>query len=456
MLKLKFILAVGSKHVNTDLRDTISKAIKVSQSFFCAAIIVISLSACIQTNTKADTETVVDSKNVNFQNLSLNESAGHYIEDTSIEGRKAEIDEKVVKLRQSMKDKGFDAMLINKSEHFAWITAGGSNIVTRFVENGVCNILVTMDKLFYICNNIEALRMVEEEYLDQLGFEPRLMLWYENRTMEFVSEIVGSGKLASDLSIPGAADANDILLHHERVLCKNEIARYLHLGKVFSEVIESYMQTIRPGDTEIAIAGQLGAKMWENGLEPVLFLIAADERIYKHRHPIPTDKPVEKFLMICCNARYKGLITKITRMMHFGKASPELLEQYRQTIEIENACAAITRPGVDDIEILNLCKKMYADFGYPDMWKEHHQGGPQSYTNGFYLISDNRHEVIRLHQPYGYNPSIAGAITGTKTEDGFIVMEDGPLFITYPVSFPAIRSSINGKEYVRPGILEIE
>ena len=144
--------------------------------------------------------------------------------------------------------------------------------------------------------------------------------------------------------------------------------------------------------------------------------------------------------------------------MYFGKASPELLEQYRQTIDIENACAAITRPGVDDIEIINLCKKMYSDFGYPDMWKEHHQGGPQSYTNGFYLISDNRHEVIRLHQPYGYNPSISNTKTGagTKTEDGFIVMEDGPLFITYPIIFPAIVSTLNGKEYVRPGILEIK
>ena len=374
-----------------------------------------------------------------------------YIEDSSIQGRKAEIEAKLVDLRKSMQEKGFDAVLINKSEHFAWITAGGDNIVTRFVEGGICNILITMDKRYYICNNIEALRMIEEEVLDQLGFEAKTMYWYEDRTMEFVREIIGDAKLASDSDVPGTADANEMLRYHERVLCDNEIARYLHLGKVFSEVIESYMETLRPGVTEIAVAGGLAAKMWASGLEPVLFLVASDERIYKYRHPIPTAKPVEKFLMVSCNARYKGLITKITRMVHFGKAAPELLEQYNQTVEIENVCASMTRPGVDDVELLDMCRKMYTEYGYPEMWKVHHQGGPQSYTNGFYLITYNNHEVIRMHQPYGYNPSI----TGTKTEDAFIVMEDGPLFITYPVSFPAIRSTIDGKEYVRPGILEI-
>jgi len=99
-----------------------------------------------------------------------------------------------------------------------------------------------------------------------------------------------------------------------------------------------------------------------------------------------------------------------------------------------------------------LSKKLYADAGYPEMWRVHHQGGPQSYTNGFYLMTQDRHEVVRLNQCYGYNPSI----TGTKTEDGFIVTEDGPLFITFPVTFPALKSTINGVEYVRPGILEIK
>lgn len=372
--------------------------------------------------------------------------------DLSIKNRVKEVEEKVTKVRGAMKEQKLDGILITKQEHFAWVTAGGDNIVTRFVEDGVCAIFITQDNRYFICNNIETQRMIDEEFLDQLGFEERSMWWFENRTLEFIREAVGeNGLIAVDIPMGKAADANPMLRAFEKTLCESEIGRYVHLGKVFSKVIESYMSTIKPGDTEIEIAGRLGARMWENGLEPVLFLVASDDRIYKYRHPIPTEKKLENLLMISCNARYKGLVTKITRMLNFGKVSQDFREQYRQTAEIENAMAAATKPGVDELVPYNIAVKMYEDFGHHEMWKVHHQGGPQSYTNGFYLITPTTHNVIQLHQCYGYNPSI----TGTKTEDGFVVTEEGPLFITYPDTFPALKSEIDGIEFNRPGILEI-
>lgn len=376
----------------------------------------------------------------------------HYEQDLSVSGRKLEIEGKLSKLREVMKEKNLDGIYISKQEHFAWVTAGGDNIVTRFVEDGICAIFITKDGQYFICNNIEMQRMIDEEYLDQLGFEGMGMWWYENRTMEHVRGLIGeNGAFAADVPLPGSSDANPMIRELEKVLTENEIGRYVHLGAVFSDVIENYMATIKSGDSELEIAGRLSAKMWESGLEPVLLLIASDDRIYKYRHPIPTEKKLEKLLMISCNARYKGLVTKITRMLHFGKIQEDFQLQYRQTADIENAMAAATKPGMDDIVPYNIAVKMYEDFGYHEMWKVHHQGGPQSYTNGFYLITPTTHNVIKLHQCYGYNPSI----TGTKTEDGFIVTEEGPLFITYPVAFPTLKSIVDGISFNRPGILEV-
>ena len=375
-----------------------------------------------------------------------------YIEDMSIQGRLAEIEVKVANLRADMAEKGWDAIYISKSEHFAWITAGGDNIVTRYVEGGICAILITKTGRYFICNNIETKRMLVEEHLAELGFEEKSCYWFENITMSTIHDLIGDAKFGADIPLPGAEDADGVLLEREKVLCDNEIARYLQMGKIFSKTIESYIATVRPGDTEIKIAGGLAAAMWEAGLEPVLFLVATDHRIYDYRHPIPTSKKLEKFLMISCNARYKGLITKITRMAYFGDLPAELKEQYEKTVHIENVMADATKPGVDDIELFELSKKLYAEAGCPEMWKVHHQGGPQSYTNGFYLMNQDVHGVVKLNEVYGYNPSI----TGTKTEDGFIVTEDGPIFATYPVTFPAIKSVINGVEYVRPGILEVK
>ena len=107
------------------------------------------------------------------------------------------------------------------------------------------------------------------------------------------------------------------------------------------------------------------------------------------------------------------------------------------------------RSGADDLDVLNLARKLYAEKGCPEMWREHHQGGPQGYTNGYYLITDSSHGIVQKNQCYCYNPSI----TGAKTEDAFIVTEEGPAFITVPVSFPKIKTNINGVDVERPGIL---
>ncbi len=132
-----------------------------------------------------------------------------YSEDISISGRKAEIEEKVADLRRLMKKDKLDGLYISKQEHFAWITAGGDSIVTRFVEDGVCAIFITMTGMYFICNNIETQRMKDEEFLDQLGFEPRGMWWFENRTIEFVRELIGEkGAFAADILLHGARDAN--------------------------------------------------------------------------------------------------------------------------------------------------------------------------------------------------------------------------------------------------------
>ena len=376
-----------------------------------------------------------------------------FVEDSSLDSRKKEIESKLKRLREIMVEKSYDAFYISKAQNFSWITAGGCSIVSRWVEGGVCGILVTHSGQYYICKNIEAQRMVDEELLDKLGFEEKVSFWYEDKNLSIIRDIIGAdGVLATDLPISGAIEANGIILQLQRVLSESELGRYFRMGEIFSEVIESYMLTINPGDTEIKIAGGLSAKLMENGLEPVLFLVAADDRLYKYRHAIPTENRVDKFLMISCNPRYKGMVTKISRMMYFGDLPDELREQYLVNLDIENRMAEATKPGVDDIEVYHLAQKLYADYGYPDEWKLHHQGGPQSYTNGFYVINEDRHEVIQLNQIYGYNPSI----TGTKTEDAFLVTEDYPQFVTYPIHFPKEVSVINGYEYVRPGIYEMK
>ncbi len=375
-----------------------------------------------------------------------------YIEDKTIQGRKAEITVKVQRLQAAMEKNGLDAVIINKSNNFSWITAGASNIITRYSEEGATSVVITREGGRYIlANNIEYPRIVKEEMIEQLGFEIKTWYWYEERNLDTVKEIVGEGSYGSDVSFPGAKDAGELVEMCQYSLTDNDIARYQYLGDTFSKALEECLAEVQPGDVELDIAGRINAALWKFDIDPVLFLVAGDERILNFRHCIPTENKIQKRVMVSCNGRYKGLVTKTTRFVNFGEPEEAFMKQYMDTLDIENKMMAATVAGEDDIVPHHLAKELYAQKGYPEMWKVHHQGGPQGYSNGYYLVTEGKHRIIQPNQCYCYNPSI----TGTKTEDGFVVTEEGPLMITKPVVFPAIEAEINGVCIKRPGVLVV-
>jgi Xaa-Pro aminopeptidase len=375
-----------------------------------------------------------------------------YSQDFSNKARIAEIDAKVLRLRNTMEAQGLDAVVLNKSNNFAWITAGADNIITRYSEGGVATVIVTKNGgRCILMNSIEEPRFKREEKIDELGFEIVVWPWYEDALAEKIRSFARGTKIASDSGFAGTQDANALIATCQYSLLDNEIARYVHLGTTFSGALEEMLATVRPGDTELDIAGRIAAALWKHEIEPVLFLAAGDERISLYRHCSPTHNTVKKRLMVSVNGRYKGLVTKTTRFVNFGELDEPFVKQYNDTLDIENKMVAATTIGVDDIVPYHLAQKLYAEKGYPDMWKVHHQGGPQGYTNGYYLVTEASHGIVQENQCYCYNPSI----TGTKTEDAFIVTKEGPLFLTRPVSFPREKATVNGVEVERPGILVI-
>jgi Xaa-Pro dipeptidase len=376
-----------------------------------------------------------------------------YQEDATIKGRRGEIEIKLKRIRSMLDQEGLNALFLSKHSNFSWITAGGKSSVTLCVESGVVSILVTKDGLYAVTNTIEMPRYLEEEKLEELGFKILAHEWYEDKTADLVAGVVGElGKVGADMPLGNAKVINDKINPLRYSLTDNEIGRYQYLGDRLSEVLEKYIATVKPGMTEYEITGGLCEALWKHNIDQVLFLVSADERAYKYRHGIPTGKKLDRHLNISVNGRYKGLITTVTRMVHFGKKDEKLVEQFDKTCEIECRSIAAVKPGADDINAYNACKKAYTDFGFENMWRAHGQGGPQGYNNRDYTITPVAHGITQVNQCYCFNP----VIDGTKTEDAFIATGEGPLFVTKPVSFPRINKEIDGINFEKPGLLFID
>lgn len=364
--------------------------------------------------------------------------------------RKEEIEIKGERVRALMRSLGLKGVLFKKQSNFSWFTGGGVNMVSICTEVGFTSILVTEKEKYLIANRIEAPRNMKEESLEELGFILLEHEWFESNELDIIKKIVPSLSIGSDMSVYGIKNIEPQIKEIRYSLTAPEIERYLWLGEKTSEAIESVLIELKPNTTEAEVTGELSKRLWMHRIDQVGYQAAADDRAYRYRHPIPTEKKIDTYLMLCVMARKWGLITTITRLMSFKKLPDELKKQYRDNVYIECSMIAATRPGVRTSEIYNMTCSLYDDLGYKDEWKLHHQGGAMGYDVRDYICSSESKEVVRENQVFCWNPSISG----TKSEDAFVAIKDGPQFITKPVLFPQIEITVDGMKFNRPAILE--
>ena len=363
-----------------------------------------------------------------------------------------EIKEKEKRVRNFLKSKSLKGLLLKRQANFSWMTGGGLNLVGIATEMGAASLLITENSKFVISNNIEAPRMIEEEGLEKQGFIVKSFPWHEDHEASIVKELLGEGPLGSDGLFPNAQMMAEDIARLRYSFTPDEQKRYRWLGKRVSIALEKTMMKTKKGEKESAVVGRLSKGLWKDRIDPVTLMSAADDRISQFRHPIPTEKKIEKYLMVSVNARKWGLIVSLTRFVHFGKLPEELRKKYEANVFIDCTFMAHTRPGIPAKEVLQKGMDAYREKGYPEEWKLHHQGGSIGYTGRDYRVNFKSPDIIQENQAFTWNPSI----TGTKSEDTILATPKGPEMITHPIFYPTLSLSVAGISFIRPDVLEKE
>ncbi len=363
---------------------------------------------------------------------------------------KNEIKEKERRVRDFLKSKNLKGLILKRQANFSWMTCGGLNLVGMATEFGATTLLITENSKFVISNNIEAPRMIEEEGLEKQGFVIKTFPWFEDQEVSFVKELLGEGPLGSDAPFPSAQMMAEDIARLRYSLTPDEQKRYRWLGKKVSLALEKTMMKAKKGEKESAVVGRLCKELWKDRIDPITLMSAADDRVSDFRHPIPTEKRVEKFLMVSVNARKWGLIVSLTRFVHFGKLPEELRRKYEANVFIECTMMAHSRPGIPAKEALQKGIDAYKEKGFPEEWKFHHQGGSIGYTGRDYRAGFKTPDIVQENQAFTWNPSI----TGTKSEDTILATLKGPEMITYPILYPTLSLTVAGISFNRPAILE--
>jgi antitoxin VapB len=369
-----------------------------------------------------------------------------------------------------LRDNQYDGVLLSRVDNFAMSTGGKRNYVYLMGDIGVCSLFVTAaGDVYYVGTNIEEARVMDEE-LAGLGCKSRPFLWFESSAAEAIRREFRGNFVSDDGSL--GKNVHEGMAYIRSLLTPDELEKYRRLGKLAAEAMTAAVESVEPGMPEWDIAARLVAEGTNRGCLVPVSLIAADERIAKYRHPIPTEQPlldrpnaarnVRGYVMIVGCFWKEGLVASITRFRQVGDVPPAIHDAYARVAGVDAIMQEASEPGKTLGDVFAACQQAYARMGFPATeWHNHHQGGTAGYagrtckaTPGelFPILKKGWTECVKdisgisveFGQAFAWNPSAAGV----KSEDTFILTPDGRKeIVTSTPSLPRVDlEAVLGRE----------
>jgi Xaa-Pro dipeptidase len=357
--------------------------------------------------------------------------------------------EKLQRARRFLEQTGRDALILGRRDNFAWLTAGGDNTVVRNSELGFCLLVITDTGVSLVAQTMDGPRILEEE-LGGLDIDPVFLRWYEDSREERAARLIEGRKAISDIPVPGALCLPREIAALHYPLTAAEIQRCRLLGRRTEETIAKVATAISPGMHEREIEAMFLTEYSREQMCCDVLLIGSDERIAKYRHPTPSDKRIDRLVLLHPAVRWRGLHANVTRMVYFGDRIPaDVAARYEAASRVEAAAISQCVPGKKFGEILETEKRVYAETGYPEEWRNHFQGGITGYILADPTLCMDPRAEVSPNQAFDWFITI----TGVKVEELSISGEKGPEVLSAAGAWPVRTYEHGGIPLRLPEIL---
>ncbi|MBX3180721.1 MAG: M24 family metallopeptidase [Candidatus Hydrogenedentes bacterium] len=350
---------------------------------------------------------------------------------------------RIALLQRVLRQNGWDGLLLTRADNFAMATGGKRNYVSTQSDLGACGLYIPAEgRPEYAGNNIEATRIMDEE-LASPACSAAPFRWFEESPAQWCARRF-QGKLVSDDGALGE-NVHSALAPLRSILLPEECARYRELGRLAAEAMEATLASITTGMPENEISARLIYEGQRRGCLVPVSLIAADDRILRYRHPLPTrpgaanEKRVDRYVMVVAGMVRDGLSVSVTRFRQVQNIDSDTADAYARICAVDACMQEATRPGETLGGVFEACQQAYTRYGFaPDEWHNHHQGGSTGYAartckgapgETFPCLDAAWADALRqalgedipFSTAFAWNPSAPGV----KSEDTFLLHEDG-------------------------------
>jgi len=134
--------------------------------------------------------------------------------------------------------------------------------------------------------------------------------------------------------------------------------------------------------------GRLCKELWKDRIDPIT-LVAADDRVFKFRHPIPTERKIEKLSDGVGQCPKMGTHRLPHPIIHFGQLSRELKNKYEANVFIDCTFMPILNPA-SPARSSSKGIDAYREKGFPNDWKTSPSRGSIGYTGRDYRVGLKR------------------------------------------------------------------
>ena len=316
-----------------------------------------------------------------------------------------------------------------------------------FADAPVAEAVVTQKQVQVLMAEVERDRLEREAFPP--GVNALYYPWFEpDAKTVLLKELLGTGKVFADtpLSVTEKVTVRDFW--PLRVpLTESEVGRYRALGRDAAQAFTQTLTTLKPGVSEHEVAARIAYALREQGMQPALILVAADERLRRYKHPLPTHNIFHDRLMVVACARRGGLYANLTRLVSAGTLEDGARAAYTSLLEVESALLNYTQHGILTRELFSEMQGAYKTTGFENEWTKHHQGGACGYETRDWTLQEGGEKMLVEGSAYAWNPSLPGL----KVEDTVLLQGDALEVLTADSDWPSLE--VNGR--VRPDVLEL-
>ena len=295
------------------------------------------------------------------------------------------VENRVVRLRALMAERGYDAVVLRNNPDLRWLT-GAARV---FDSEHAHTAYVTADGLWFhtdsrYCNALtERLGegtpwQVDMELVDHAEWLAGRVRATRARTLVLEDTVTVAFAQAVEAALQKASAPCTIAYLHgdlvkERAAKEPEELDDMRAAQAVTDAAFAHMcGYIQPGMTEQQIRAELDNFMLSNGADGLSFdSIVASGPNTANPHAIPGERKVETgdFVLLDYGARVNDYCSDMTRTMVVGEPTPKHLEIYGLVKRVHEECAAFIRPGVEGRAVHELAVRLIAEAGYGDYFK---------------------------------------------------------------------------------------